>query len=125
MYLQCKHGFIEADRWDGTPIPIETHMRAIKKLVGGVIVLRSRRFKTLQKLNKSIRRNVRIWKSPKGWDYEFRSYVTMNEFTLILMDAVFDIDYRNFKNWTHSHDKDHAELALDVWHAAHKMAVTP
>jgi hypothetical protein len=126
MYLHCKAGFVEADRWDGSPIPLATHQRAVRRLLvadrkGGckVIVMRSREEATLVQLVRGVGRKVKVYESPVGWDYEWRAYVTDAEFGTILYHVVAGLDYRNFKSWTTKWAPDQHGLALDIWHAAH------
>lgn len=123
MYIQCKQGFIEADRWDGQRIPVEAHQKVVERLAKKpnqtVIVLRSRERATLADLVGRVADRRKVYESPQGWDYQFRAYVTSGEWAAILSTIVGDLDYRNFKSWcTANKPKDH-RLAHDIWHAAH------
>lgn len=139
MYIQCTHGFVEADRWDGQTIPLRTHQTAAKRVKARsasqtVVVLRSREEATLVALVASLApdRGVfhakrlqgrKVYRSPQGWDYEFRAYVTAEEWGQILTKVALDLDYRNFKSWcTKNKPQDH-KLAHDIWHAAHDAGV--
>ncbi len=137
MYIQCKQGFVEADRWDGQRIPIQAHQRAVYRLrrrspSQSVVVLRSREHATLVALlalgadqAAGGCRGRKVYESPAGWDYQFRAYVTAEEWGWILGEVALGLDYRNFKSWTTAHKpKDH-KLAHDIWHAAHDAARPP
>jgi hypothetical protein len=124
MYLQCKAGFVEVDRWDGTPVPVPAQQAAIDRLrfqVGnpGVVVVRCRSRGDLRELLTGYgpaRR--RVWKSPPGWDYEYRAYLTLGEWAVTMANIAGDLDYRNFKSWCHASAPAHAPLAHRIWHAA-------
>ena len=128
MYIQCMLGFIEADRWDGTEIPIKSHMRAIDKLQmdsSDIFVLRSRSERTLGMAVQCIvggKNNITrpVLASPRDWDYEWRVYVSAKEFALIMSNIIDGTQYRNFKKWCGTHSKGQSVLAHDIWHAAHK-----
>lgn len=128
MYLQCKQGFIEADRWDGQRISIKEHQLVIDKLMrrkhGFVVVLRSREQSTLSELVGRIAPKRQVFQSPPGWDYEWRAYVTSTEWAQIMSTIVGDLDYRNFKNWCSANKPKDRQMAYDVWHAAHDAAHT-
>jgi hypothetical protein len=125
MYLHCKAGFFEVDRWDGTPVPIPQHQLEIDELVAvgaeGIIVVRCRQRAELEDLMRrySKRQHV-IWKSPPGWDYQWRVYLTLAEWCKVMALVGADLDYRNFKAWTTSHAPEQQALAHDIWGAAYR-----
>lgn len=125
MYIQCKHGFVEADRWDGSVIPIRGHMHEIHSLGAltersrtRVIVLRSRFEDTVFGMLDHIERFPEVWFTP-DWDYQFRAYVTLQEFKVILAGIANDLTYRNFKHWAQDNSPEQYRLAHDVWRVAH------
>ncbi len=125
MYLQCKFGFIEADAWDGDRIPDADHEATRKKAGKSVVVVRSRSRLTLSMLLTALPDNRRVvLESPKGWDYAFRSYVSTREFCQILALVAMGLDYRNFKSWTQANTPTQAQMAMDIWHAAHDAGDT-
>jgi len=122
VYLQCKHGFVEADLWDGTWTTSRAHdeeLRRVRRRSKRVIVVRSRSVHTLENLVWGIRRDPEVFESAPGWDYAFRVYLTDKEWGKVLTDVALHLDYRNFKKWTIENSRGQAELAHDVWHAAH------
>ena len=132
MYVQCKQGFVEADRWDGNPIPDATHMAELVEARDKfahrdhdrgaltVIVMRSREEDTIEDLLEYLTRRVRVLASPPTWDYEFRAYVTAAEWAAILAAVVEEIDYRNFKSWSGAHSNPaRVRMAHSIWHACH------
>lgn len=124
MYLQCKYGFVEADRWDGSTIPVAAQaeeVRVVKKK-GAVIVVRSRRRATIVGLVSHLRRKPKVFESPPDWDYEFRAYVTAGEWASVLATIVEQLDYRNFKSWCARNAPDQAHLAHAVWQVAYDDA---
>ena len=125
MYLQCKRGFVEADRWDGSPVPDAQQQKAIlqcKRDGGTVIVVRSRELETITKLLADVGISRRTFESPPGWDYPFRAYVTIGEWAQVLAGVAFGLDYRNFKSWTGQHKPNDHHLAYDIWQAAYRAA---
>jgi hypothetical protein len=121
MYLHCKRGFVEADRWDGSPIPVaEQQAQAIAcaERGGAVIIARSRDGVTLVALLADSGIDAKVFHSP-AWDYPFRVYLTLDEWALMLTGAAFAIDYRNFKHWTSAHQRGQYELAMRIWQAAY------
>jgi hypothetical protein len=130
MYLQCKHGFIEADCWDGKDIPVLrgqealckkhrialSHAAAFADGDGGVMVVRSRDSATIQGLG--IEPGA-VLESPKGWDYPYRVYLTKQQFKVLLSLVVDDCDYRNFKSWCHVNKPEDSALAHDIWKVAY------
>ena len=130
MYVQCKQGFVEADRWDGNTIPSVDHMAALVEARDKfahrgeaaltVIVMRSREEDTLEDLMEYLTRRVRVLESPPSWDYEFRAYVTAAEWSAILEAVVEEVDYRNFKSWSGAHSNpNRVRMAHSIWHACH------
>jgi hypothetical protein len=122
MYLHCKRGFVEADRWDGSKIPDAAQHKAVKQCKrdgGTVIVVRSRELETLQTLLGDVGISRPTFESPPGWDYQFRAYVTIDEWARVLAGVAFGLDYRNFKSWTSSHRPDDHRLAFKIWQAAY------
>jgi hypothetical protein len=130
MYLHCKHGFVEADAWDGQPIdelPVHTAVLATITAAGEcAIVVRSRRRDTLHSLIADLPRYkgrghlpvIAVFESPKWWDYEFRCYLTATEWGQVLASVAMDLDYRNFKSYAAIRAPQEAQLAADIWHAA-------
>lgn len=129
MYLQCKHGFVECDRWDGTLTNHPVHDAGIVNATrrGGkiVIVVRSRSEGTIAELLKLAGIKVKRYTSPPDWDYPFRVYLTGGEFQRMITAVVAQIDYRNFKNWCASNSPEQSKLARDIWHAAHAAGRVP
>ena len=130
MYLHCKHGFIEADAWDGSEIPNlpeHTKVLAALSLNRPAIILRSRRRDTLHALLRALPRYksalvtlpvIAVLESPPGWDYEYRAYVSVWEWGEVLTGVALGLNYRNFKHYTREHAPQEAQLAADIWHAA-------
>ncbi len=121
MYIQFKHGFIEADRWDGnTALPAE-HLQAIKDAGNSaVIVVRSRERSTIEWAARAgaPERQVAVFRTPT-WDYEFRCYLSVSEWAAALAAIAADLDYRNFKAWSGAHStRERSELAHGIWHEA-------
>lgn len=125
MYLQCKYGFVEADAWDGTPVPVKSHQKELERVrATGLtpIIVRARRREVLTSLCRlariePTRRFVR--KSPPGWDYEWRMYVSNQVWGYMMRAVAMDLDYRNFKKWCAANsDDEHSELAHDIWGSA-------
>lgn len=128
MYIQFKQGFIEADRWDGSEIPVKEHQAAALnalKFSGrnggerGVIIVRARERQTIEWVNSCCGAGFAV-KSPPGWDYEWRCYLTAVEWGKALAQIAADLDYRNFKAWSHSGPTNREDLAHRIWHAAHE-----
>lgn len=120
MYLHCKRGFVEADRWDGSPIPDPTQQAVVlgcKRDGGTVIVARSRERETLVKLLGDVGISTMLFETP-AWDYPFRVYVTADEWARALAGVAFELDYRNFKHWTSGHQPERYELAHHIWQDA-------
>lgn len=134
MYLHCRHGFVEADAWDGQPLPLRGHqmiLDALARVFGTVVVVRSRRADTLQALVEHLPRRIaggvlpRITelKSPPGWDYEWRTYLTPVEWGMCMTRVAMDLDYRNFKHTAHDGkdiNRREYDLALGIWNAAYR-----
>jgi hypothetical protein len=121
MYIQFKHGFIEADRWDGnTELPAE-HLKAIEAVShDAVIVVRSRERSTIEwaAWAGSPERQVASFRTPT-WDYEFRCYLSASEWAAVLTAIAADLDYRNFKAWSGEHSTPaRSRLAHGIWHEA-------
>jgi hypothetical protein len=137
MYLHCRHGFVEADAWDGQPVPVKAHqviMDALAKAFGVVIVARARRKDTLRALVDRLPRTheagvlprIEVIRSPAGWDYEWRVYLTPVEWGMCMTSVAMDLDYRNFKH-TAQDGKDinprEYALAYAIWTAAYQNVV--
>lgn len=131
MYLHCRHGFVEADAWDGQPVPGHKKVvDAVAKASGAVIVARARRADTLQQLVAHLPRRheggvlprIEVIQSPLGWDYEWRVYLTPVEWGMCLTRVAMDLDYRNFKHTAQDgrdiNRREHA-LAYAIWNAAY------
>lgn len=121
MYIQFKHGFIEADRWDGnTALPAE-HLKSIEATEGNaVIVVRSRERSTIEWAAHvgAPERQVAAFRTPT-WDYEFRCYLSASEWAAVLTAIAADLDYRNFKAWSGEHSTAaRTTLAHGIWHEA-------
>jgi hypothetical protein len=123
MYLHCKFGFVEADAWDGTPVPDPEHERELRAVgTPRVIVARSRRRDTLERLLELVDqvRDIAILQSPPTWDYEWRAYLSVAEWAEVLTYVAFNLDYRNFKSWCSKNAPiDDVRLAHGIWHEAH------
>lgn len=120
MYLHCKRGFVEADRWDGSPIPDPAQQKVVQRIRRGgaiVVVARSRERSTLVELLDAVRIAGTIFESP-GWDYPFRVYLAVEDWACVLAGVALELDYRNFKSWTGAHRPDQHHLAYDIWQAA-------
>lgn len=132
MYLHCKQGFVEADRWDGMPLPLEAELHRSELAAAAalsperrVIIARSRERSTLAELTAFVRRNVPVLESPPAWDYPWRAYLTVDEWAVIMAAVADDLDYRNFKSWCHANaDHSRAWLAHEVWTAAFRAGVS-
>lgn len=133
MYLQFKHGFVEVDRWDGSAVPNQEHMDALKLASGApevnrpVAVIRSRERDTIKWITAQYRiltfaDPAPVLRSPPGWDYEWRCYLSLGSWGQVMASIATDIDYRNFKAWTrgggHSRDR-RAWLAHAIWHGVY------
>lgn len=120
MYLHCKEGFVEADRWDGRMTSVEAHNEELRRLTRhGVVVVRARSRVVLEQM---LPATAVIFSSPIGWDYEWRSYVTRATWAKTMVRVAMDLDYRNFKNWTHDNAEPESPLAHEIWNAAHDHA---
>lgn len=127
MYIQFKHGFIEADRWDGAALPIATHQQAIDAAFfdGGratqpIIVVRSREKETILWCIRQTSRRPVVFASPPEWDYEWRCYLALSEWKQVLCAVAESLDYRNFKSWSSTNSNlGRVQLAKDIWHVAH------
>lgn len=122
MYIHCKQGFIEVDRWDGNAIlTAPDHQAEITKLHrrkrGPVMVVRSRKRETIEGLLKGMRGKHTIWETPT-WDYQFRVYLTATDFANVVARVLAEIDYRNFKSWTGRNAPGESRLAHDIWQVA-------
>lgn len=120
MYLHCKHGFVEADRWDGARIPDREQQEAVQRCErdgDAVVVARSRELETLLALLADVGITATLFETP-DWDYPFRVYVTAKDWACVLAGVALDLDYRNFKHWTSSHRPEQHELAAALWRAA-------
>lgn len=128
MYVQCKAGFVEADRWDGSPIPNAAQQAAVRRIRRGarnqpVIVVRSRERATLlHLLVTGMVPRRKIYQTP-AWDYEWRVYMSAREWAGVLGAVVMDLDYRNFKSWTTANKPQDHRLAHDIWHVAHEDGI--
>jgi len=125
VYLHCKTGFFEVDRWDGSPVGREDHQAAIDELRAGgaveIAVVRCRDRAQLRDLLKHFApRQARIWKSPPRWDYPFRVYLTLAEWASTMASVAAGLDYRNFKSWTKANAPAQAALAYDIWGVAER-----
>lgn len=135
MYLHFKSGFVEVDQWDGTMTGDAEHDGVLSSIGKHPIpiVVRSRTRSTLVHMATLFLHHYPgaplsgkyVYESPKGWDYEFRSYYTKDEFACIMTQIVMDLDYRNFKSWTAEHAPAQRELAGDIWHVAHQQVREP
>lgn len=124
MYLHTKYGFVEVDAWDGQPLPLKTHQREVDGLLlrsPVVVVVRSRQRRTIAALLDFAPSDTdrKIFKSPPGWDYEYRVYLTPDEWAMVMARIALDLDYRNFKSWTTKNSPKQHALAHAIWHAAH------
>jgi len=121
MYLHCKAGFVEADAWDGSPIPDDTQhreARRCKREGGTTIIVRSRDGVTLVALLGDVGITAEVFHTP-AWDYPFRVYLTVNAWAAVLAAVAFGLDYRNFKRWTGAaRNASEHELAHRIWEAA-------
>lgn len=127
MYIQFKHGFIEADRWDGTPLPVPAHQAAALAAESGpdgyhaVIVVRARECDTIGSVTRLVSdRRVLVLQSPPDWDYEWRCYLSAEEWKCTLAEVAYNVDYRNFKAWSRRSSVGREKLAHDIWHAANE-----
>jgi hypothetical protein len=133
MYLQFRQGFIEADAWDGQPVPDADHQQHLEALAqaGTVVVVRSRRSDTIESVVEALPRvraagvlpQIAIYESPPTWDYEFRVYLTAVEWGACLTRIALDLDYRNFKHTMQDDNPREYPLALAIWQAAHRHVV--
>jgi hypothetical protein len=123
VYIHCKSGFFEVDRWDGTPFESASHQKEVDKLRDGgdeIVVVRTRRWEALvELLERYTQVKRRIWESPAGWDYQFRAYLTRCEWAATMSRIAMDLDYRNFKSWITKNGREQHDLALRIWQAAH------
>lgn len=134
MYVQNMLGFVEADRWDGHPLKqYPEHQRAIDNAAScsaldKVIVVRSRREGTVAayanliidgRLPGAAPRDIRIFRSPPGWDYEWRIYLSAEEWGACMAHMAQSLSYRNFKSTCHERAKWQADLAHAIWDAAY------
>lgn len=121
MYLHSKRGFVEADRWDGTPIPDAEQQAAVRRCKregGKAIIVRSRDGVTLVALLGDVGIDAELFHTPT-WDYPFRVYLTADQWAQVMAGVALELDYRNFKNWTSQHrNPDEHQLAYRVWQAA-------
>lgn len=132
MYLQCKMGFVEADRWDGTPIVELIHAGELRSAFKrskdalsheGVIVVRSRVRSTLVELTHLLDSvDHKVLRSPPEWDYKWRVYLTMDEWAEVMNKIALGLDYRNFKSWTHEKSPGQSALAHAIWRDAEKYS---
>lgn len=119
VYIQFKHGFIEADHWDESRDLPKDHLRLLDNeltITGDVIIVRSRQVETLEWVKSIVDR--RILDTPK-WDYRFRMYMSSCHWVIALTKIAEDLDYRNFKKWCLANSTDdRAALASDIWGCA-------
>jgi hypothetical protein len=112
MYIHCKTGFLEVDRWDRSPIPLADHQKYIKRLVKNeghpIFVVRSRQESTM----KALFGPAAIFESPPDWDYRYRTYLSYMGLTLLFVRIADSLDYRNFKA---SCPTDQSQLAHKIW----------
>ena len=126
MYIQCKDGFMEIDRWDGSPIPAPQQSLEVHRLSSfgsGVYVVRSRSWQTLDSMREVLQKEhggriVTVVYATPEWDYPFRIYLTGISLSVMLTQIVKSLDYRNFKDWTSLHKPADNTLAHDIWYAA-------
>lgn len=133
MYIHCKKGFVEADRWDGDMPNEPTHASILAELAKSeqeIVVCRSRRMDTLWTLcsklprfnAKGILPRIEVLASPPGWDYQYRVYLLKAEWGAVLTQIAMDLDYRNFKSYAARSAPQENRLAHDIWHAASHVA---
>jgi hypothetical protein len=120
MYLMTKAGFFEIDRWDGTPVPEHPFLKLPKQFI-----VRARARRDLERFREKYlpEQDVPIRKSPPGWDYEFRVYLTEREFGIAMAAVANDVDYRNFKSYCGAHVPDLDVLAHAVWESSFDTAL--
>jgi hypothetical protein len=128
MYIHFKSGFVEADRWDGTPIPHPRMQEVVDKIShrgvknvreAAVIVCRSRQRGTLIAVCLLAGCGSRpVFDSPADWDYEHRLFLTAEEWGRALTEAALGLDYRNFKSWTLQEAPEQNHLAHSIWEVA-------
>ena len=122
MYIHIPMGFFEIDRWDGEPIPVESHMKIINQLrtTGqNIYIIRSRDKKSLEKLCAEMHaKQTKPLKSPADWDYEYRIYLTHEQMLTAWAVILVSISYRNFKAFTHEAAPEQYNLAQAIWTAA-------
>lgn len=124
MYLHCKRGFVEADRWDGSKIPDAAQDKVVRRLKRAgevVVVARSRERDTLVKLLGDVGISSKVYETPK-WDYPFRVYVSADEWARVLAGVALELDYRNFKHWTTDNRPEQHQLAFWIWEDAFSAA---
>lgn len=132
MYAHTKHGFVEADAWDGQLTPCNEQNRHLMQalglagelgLSGKIVVVRARDRETIAGVLASIGLVGPILESPEGWDYEWRTYLPAEHFAEFLAGVALSLDYRNFKHTCQDHDPKQYPLALAIWNAAYSKAV--
>jgi hypothetical protein len=113
MYLHCKAGFFEVDRWDGTPMKGRFAIHAPDS-----IIVRARRAEDLADLIRDyVPGEVVAFHTPQ-WDYPFRCYLTEDQWSQAMSAIARDLDYRNFKHWSGETDSRNEKLAHDIWTVA-------
>lgn len=129
MYLQFKHGFISTVRHEGAHGANQAVENEVKNAIGRgqrvdgnptVFVVRSREERTLKWCVARLPKTGRpvVIKSPPNWDYEWRCYMSVSEWSGTLVAIAQDLDYSNFKNYCHDHGAPgQVALAFDTWHA--------
>ena len=123
MYLHCKTGFYEVDRYQNTPID------ACAMAEGGAkeyrpetddIIVRARTREDLERLLELYADDPMtvspILHTPQ-WDYQWRVYMSEASWALMMSTIAYDLDYRNFKAWTSNHAPDQHRLAYAIWEA--------
>lgn len=121
MYIHIPMGFFEIDRWDGEPIPVESHMKIVNELktIGqNIYVVRSRDKKALDALCSEMLGEIETLESPGDWDYEYRVYLTHSQMLTAWAVILVSISYRNFKAFTHEAAPEQYDLAQAIWTAA-------
>ena len=133
MYLHSQTGFYEIDLHDGARIPVRSHMENIKPLIKAglpVFVIRARDKQAIDLIVNLIRVSVpfafpftpKTFKSPPGWDYEYRTYLPLAALSVFMTTTINSIDYRNFKAHTKRHAPREYDLAHGIWTEAFKHA---
>jgi len=88
-----------------------------------VIVVRARDRQPLDWISWQVTRQPQIFKSPSNWDYEWRVYLSRDEWMSVVTRVAADVDYDNFKNQCSASSNRTAsgnpleEAAYGTWHA--------